>query len=294
VTKDDAKALEWLEKAAAKDDAGAMTLLGTLYQNGRGVSQDYAKASEWFAKAAAKDVVEAMTNLGLLYENGDGLPKDYTKAREWYEKAAGKSDAGARAHLELLTIREQKERQARPAAEAEMKRMKEQAEQQRLAALRADEERTKAAAAAEAKRKAEEAEQQRFANLDSRSLCGQALNGPKSGWDQNPYYATHVTEASRRGLTVDSCRRLVEAAGALPVTTASNSLFTIRRGVEATGLGIKEVFSSLSIEDCEQKCAQQSTCNVYTYSSRIGSGACFLYTRADFKPNANFDSGIKK
>jgi TPR repeat protein len=35
---------EWYEKAVAKDNAAAMYMLGTLYENGQGVPQDGAKA----------------------------------------------------------------------------------------------------------------------------------------------------------------------------------------------------------------------------------------------------------
>jgi PAN domain len=136
----------------------------------------------------------------------------------------------------------------------------------------------------------EQAEQQRIANFDSQSLCRMALNSQKSGWDQNPSYATHVTEASRRGLTVDSCRRLVEAAGALPVTTASNSLFTIRKGMEAYGSSLVGTLSQTSIELCEQRCTQRSNCNAFTYDK---SGTCYMYSRAELRSNSYFDSGVR-
>ena len=93
-----------VEKAAAKDDAGAMTKLGALYENGHGVAQDYGKAREWYEKAAAKDDAAAMNNLGALYENGLGVAQDYGKAREWYEKAADKGEANAKTRLENLLI----------------------------------------------------------------------------------------------------------------------------------------------------------------------------------------------
>ena len=66
--------------------------LGVLYDNGLGVAQDYAKAREWYEKAADKDDAYAMRNLGLLYANGQGVAQDYAKAREWYEKAADKGE----------------------------------------------------------------------------------------------------------------------------------------------------------------------------------------------------------
>ena len=102
VAQDYAKAREWYEKAAAKDDAQAMATLGWLYANGQGVAQDYAKAREWYEKAAAKDNAQAMATLGWVYANGQGVAQDYAKAREWYEKAAAKDDAQAMATLGWL------------------------------------------------------------------------------------------------------------------------------------------------------------------------------------------------
>ncbi len=80
-----------------------MTNLGALYHDGRGVAQDYAKAREWYEKAAAKDDADAMFNLGLLYDNGQGVAQDYAKARAWYQKAAAKGHARAKARLEQLS-----------------------------------------------------------------------------------------------------------------------------------------------------------------------------------------------
>jgi tetratricopeptide (TPR) repeat protein len=64
----------------------------------------------------------------------------------------------------IAAAKAEEDRKAKAAAEAEAKRKAEEAEQQRLAAVKADEERkAKAAAEAEAKRKAAEVEQQRTA-----------------------------------------------------------------------------------------------------------------------------------
>ncbi len=102
MAQDYAKAREWYEKAAAKDNADAMFSLGVLYEYGRGVAQDYAKAREWYEEAAAKGNADAMTNLGLLYDNGQSVAQDYAKARAWYQKAA-KGHARAKARLEQLS-----------------------------------------------------------------------------------------------------------------------------------------------------------------------------------------------
>jgi TPR repeat protein len=106
VPQDYAKAREWYEKAAAKDNAAAMNNLGGLYENGNGVAQDYAKARELYEKAAAKGFGTPMSNLGWLYENGKGVPQDYAKARELYEKAAAKGNEDAKQRLERLSISE--------------------------------------------------------------------------------------------------------------------------------------------------------------------------------------------
>ena len=70
-------------------------------------------------------------------------------------------------------------------------------------------------------------------------------------------------------------------------------LFTIRRGMEASWVlgSTRDSFYSLSFEECEQKCAQRPTCRVFTWL--IGARACYLYTNAELKPNANFDSGVR-
>jgi uncharacterized protein YdaT len=99
VPQDYAKAHEWYEKAATKDNAAAMTNIGVLYADGHGVPQDYAKAHEWYEKAAAKDNAVAMSNIGSLYVNGRGVPQDYVKAHEWYQRAAAKGNADAMANI---------------------------------------------------------------------------------------------------------------------------------------------------------------------------------------------------
>src|SRR5262249_55541338 len=81
-------------------------------------------------------------------------------------QAKAAADAEARlkaAEAEQQRLKEEAGRQAQAAADAEAKRKAAEAEQQRLAAARAEEEKAKATAAAETQRKAEEAEQQRLA-----------------------------------------------------------------------------------------------------------------------------------
>jgi uncharacterized protein len=53
-------------------DLTALTNLGWLYANGKGV-QDYDKAREFYQKAADAGEPSGMTNLGGLYRDGNGV-----------------------------------------------------------------------------------------------------------------------------------------------------------------------------------------------------------------------------
>ena len=99
------KARELYATAADKGDARAISNLGSLYEEGRGVAQDYTKARELYETAAIKGDARAMFNLGLLYANGWGVAQDYTKAREWWEKAADRGDGNAKAELKAAAGR---------------------------------------------------------------------------------------------------------------------------------------------------------------------------------------------
>jgi len=86
---DYATALREWRPLAEQRDAEAQDFLGTLYFEGRGVSQDYVKARQWWEKAAAQGSASAQNDLGLLYANGLGGPQDLVQAHMWYSLAAG-------------------------------------------------------------------------------------------------------------------------------------------------------------------------------------------------------------
>ena len=73
ISKDDWKAKEWYEKAAAQGDARAMTKLGEFCEAGRGCkAKDDLAAKKWFEKAAAKNYPEgvaALSRLNVKLEN---------------------------------------------------------------------------------------------------------------------------------------------------------------------------------------------------------------------------------
>jgi len=93
--KDDKKAAEWYNKAAAAGNNDAMKKLGVMYCEGRGVSKDYTKAMELFHKAAAEGNTDAMCRLGYMYWHGKGVTKDERKSTEWYHRAAEAGNSSA-------------------------------------------------------------------------------------------------------------------------------------------------------------------------------------------------------
>src|SRR5215471_4753993 len=121
------------------------------------------------------------------------------------DKAKAAADAEARRKAEqaererLAAAKAEEERKAKAAAEAEARAKAEQAERERLAAAKAEEERkAKAAAEAEAKRKSEEAEQQRLAAVQGRGWLGVRF---KQVTDQ---IAESLNISPPRGALVDS------------------------------------------------------------------------------------------
>ncbi len=77
---DYATALRECTPLAKQGDAVAQTLLGMMYDEGKGVPQDYKTAVKWFKLAAEQGKSSAQFNLGVMYANGRGVPQDYQTA----------------------------------------------------------------------------------------------------------------------------------------------------------------------------------------------------------------------
>lgn len=93
--KDEAKALEFYEKAAELKQPYALFNLAILYMNGlNGVAHDQFKAHELFMEAATREVPPAMYEVALMLERGLGCLQNYSEAAFWYEEGA------KRGHLE--------------------------------------------------------------------------------------------------------------------------------------------------------------------------------------------------
>jgi len=81
-------ALYWNQKAATGGDSSGMVNLGTMYYNGRGVTQCYETARYWYRRAALQDYPVGQYNLGMTYEYGKGVDISLSQAMYWYGRAA--------------------------------------------------------------------------------------------------------------------------------------------------------------------------------------------------------------
>jgi uncharacterized protein len=102
VDKNYTQAVTWYRKAAELGNAYGMNNLGSMYSNGRGVSQDDKQAVTWYRKAAELGNADAMINLGFMYNKGHGVNQDYKQAVTWYRKAAKLGNAKAIKNLKIL------------------------------------------------------------------------------------------------------------------------------------------------------------------------------------------------
>ncbi len=96
------KALYWLEKAAAGDNADALLLLGMIYHEGTGVDLDNKKAAKYFARAMENGNKLAQSHLGVMYYYGIGVEKDYAKTLKLLEPLAAEGMSEAQLTLGLM------------------------------------------------------------------------------------------------------------------------------------------------------------------------------------------------
>ena len=84
---------------AEQGDARAQYNLGSMYYNGKGVTQDYKEAVKWYTKAAEQGYAVAQSNLGYMYFNSEGVAQDYKETAKWWRKAAEQGYAEAQFNL---------------------------------------------------------------------------------------------------------------------------------------------------------------------------------------------------
>ena len=87
------EALQALQHAADSGSAEGAHRLALVFAQGlAGTPRNDARALELFEKAAALGNQRAQANIGILYFRGQGVPRDLVQARAWLEKAAANND----------------------------------------------------------------------------------------------------------------------------------------------------------------------------------------------------------
>ncbi len=100
--KDYAKAVELWTPLAEKGNAVAQYRMGTLYAEGRGVTQDDAAAATWFLKSAEQGNASAQYDLAVSFAEGIGVKKDAEAAATWFRRAADQQMGYAQLNLGML------------------------------------------------------------------------------------------------------------------------------------------------------------------------------------------------
>lgn len=75
------------EPSESANNPRAQTYLGTLFYEGRGITQDHDEAVKWFRRGARQGNHQACQNLGICYQTGTGVAKDLPKAVELFRQA---------------------------------------------------------------------------------------------------------------------------------------------------------------------------------------------------------------
>ena len=80
-------------------DVRAQFMMGTIYEQGLGVSKDLATAARWYRRAADGGVASAQYNLGIFYQFGKGVQQDSAEAARWLRMAAEQGHGRAQNNL---------------------------------------------------------------------------------------------------------------------------------------------------------------------------------------------------
>lgn len=99
------RAANLLQQAAATGDAWPVSILASLYIEGRGVPEDGRRVLALLIPLAAEDNVAAISGLGDLFARGAGsVAADPGRAAHYYERAAAKGDVHGKYQLALMLL----------------------------------------------------------------------------------------------------------------------------------------------------------------------------------------------
>jgi len=90
----------WFERAAEQGNGNGALATATCYFLGRGRVQDMAQAHHWYLEAAKAGDVGAQYIVASMFETGLGVTADERLSRYWYEVAAKNGDDAAKAKLQ--------------------------------------------------------------------------------------------------------------------------------------------------------------------------------------------------
>ncbi len=87
-------ALEKFEKAAKKNNSKAMLMLGSMYKDGKGVTQSYDNSIIWYERAEQKgeNITKKLNELYKEYAKIHEQTKSYEKALSLFSKASYRND----------------------------------------------------------------------------------------------------------------------------------------------------------------------------------------------------------
>ena len=83
-------------------DAMGQYLLGTCYEDGKGIEKDLNLAVKLYQSAADAGIIEAQVALAMLYLVGKGVRKNIKKAKELLTKASEAGNEFAKETLNTL------------------------------------------------------------------------------------------------------------------------------------------------------------------------------------------------
>ena len=92
------RSIYFYQKAARRDDTGAMVNLASIYEKEEGL-MNLKEAEKLYLKAAELGDPLAQDNLGMMYRDGNGVDQDYKLARELFIKSASQGHSSAMVHL---------------------------------------------------------------------------------------------------------------------------------------------------------------------------------------------------
>jgi fused signal recognition particle receptor len=198
-----------------------------------------------------------------------------------------------------LRLKEEAQRQAKLAADADSKRKAAEAEQQRL--KEEAQRQPKLAADADSKRRAAEAEQQRLKEEAQRQakLAADADSKRKAAEAEQQRLKEEVQRQTKLATDTETKRQAAEAeqqrlAALLKAEQERRGTrrFTIRENTEALPTASAEDYARTvtSRAACEEICTRETSCKIFTYHKN--SGLCYRYTQANFRSNTTFDTGV--